>query len=924
MKKTGLSSTVALAALICAAPGAAFAQASTTELRPAATQAADANAPTWGDLDPFWGDLDPFWGDLDPFWGDLDPFWGDLDPFWGDLEGFWGDLEGFAGDARVQWGDLEGFWGDLEGFWGDLEGFWDPRDDRTYTDEEIREIVDRFRAMSGEAEAVFGDAIREAHDAGFDEAFLNPLLDRYGLAPDELHRLAELTPGQRAQFFLAFYDGLMDHSGRDRVDWWMGAVRWTPSLTQDQTGRYRAKVGLLDSVVPRGTQTGDRIRYRGGYAMTEDDIAQGHGTAVASLIAAPHDGTGIMGLAPNAKLFNYNPYDETGTANFGDVAWGILNLRARGAHVINASLGVPGEVLDQRWARILSYVNAGDDAVIVKAAGNSGVEGTDTFWWNPQGHESLLVVGSVGVSGRISSFSNRPGTACLRSWRGCGEGDLLMDRFLVAPGELILTDDGQGGQVRRSGTSFAAPLVTGTVALLHSRWPWLEQHAETTANIILDTATDLGAPGVDEVYGHGLLDVEAANSPLDFAELYQVRGRGQNRRRVSLGDSLLSQGGLERLTRRGVLIAYEDVGDTFRDFAIPLSDRQMDRRSRVVGGRKNNQSFLADQFTDWVAGAGFADTASGTVETGRMTLSYTSRLTSDGQTLGEARYLYPNGAQLTFGSGAGLPTSLLFDSTRDQDSRTTGAAGLLGLAQGGAYVGASVPAGDLGRLSVAAVRSGDDAGRFGFDDDPITGSLARDPYASMGAAVALTRPVGEATLNLSYQHLHEANGVLGTQGTGVLSLGDGAATKALSAELLLPAHRGVTVAFGATAGRTSGGDQDGLIRVGSEGLVSTAFLARASMDGVALRGDRATLSLTQPLTVTGGALLIEGEEVVDRETGERAAVSQRVTPGGALPLIAQADYAVPVLRGRATLSGLVAHDAGVDESQVGVAFRTRF
>ena len=79
---------------------------------------------------------------------------------------------------------------------------------------------------------------------------------------------------------------------------------------------------------------------------------------------------------------------------------------------------------------------------------------------------------------------------------------------MVAPGELILVSDGQGGVTRQIGTSFAAPLVSGAIALLHDRWPWLSNFPVETANIILNSAKDLGAPGVDAVYGHGLLDVD--------------------------------------------------------------------------------------------------------------------------------------------------------------------------------------------------------------------------------------------------------------------------------------------------------------------------------------------------------------------------------------------------------------------------------
>lgn len=54
---------------------------------------------------------------------------------------------------------------------------------------------------------------------------------------------------------------------------------------------------------------------------------------------------------------------------------------------------------------------------------------------------------------------------------GCTVGNRLMDRFIVAPGEMIRVYDDTGGVTRATGTSISAPIVSGAVALLHDRWP---------------------------------------------------------------------------------------------------------------------------------------------------------------------------------------------------------------------------------------------------------------------------------------------------------------------------------------------------------------------------------------------------------------------------------------------------------------------
>src|SRR6185369_1065224 len=61
-----------------------------------------------------------------------------------------------------------------------------------------------------------------------------------------------------------------------------------------------------------------------------------------------------------------------------------------------------------------------------------------------------------------------------------------------------------------SGTSMATPVVAGAAALIEARWPSLKSNPETVAQILFTTATDEGAPGVDPVYGWGLLNAARA------------------------------------------------------------------------------------------------------------------------------------------------------------------------------------------------------------------------------------------------------------------------------------------------------------------------------------------------------------------------------------------------------------------------------
>lgn len=169
-----------------------------------------------------------------------------------------------------------------------------------------------------------------------------------------------------------------------------------------------------------------------------------------------------------------------------------------------------------------SFKNALNNNVsTVIAAGNEGLDclpsggsinGKCSFpaaipWINPaetanyiQNNGAWIVVGSVDSSNNISSFSNKAG--------------VTKSNYLVAPGEMNvgMSATNNTGYVIGSGTSFAAPLVAGSMALMAQKWPYLKgrQHAQ----ILFDTATDLGAAGVDDVYGNGMLNLSAAFNPV--------------------------------------------------------------------------------------------------------------------------------------------------------------------------------------------------------------------------------------------------------------------------------------------------------------------------------------------------------------------------------------------------------------------------
>ena len=140
------------------------------------------------------------------------------------------------------------------------------------------------------------------------------------------------------------------------------------------------------------------------------------------------------------------------------------------------------------------------------------------FIGNSQLEGVWLAVVAIDKSNQIAPFSN-----------GCGEAAKYC---IAAPGvRVISTVSHQDEKYENhyygveSGTSMAVPVVSGALAVLKSTHPTLT--ARQAVDIMLRTATDLGKPGIDSVYGHGLVNLTRALAPIG-----QVAAAGQNAQRV--------------------------------------------------------------------------------------------------------------------------------------------------------------------------------------------------------------------------------------------------------------------------------------------------------------------------------------------------------------------------------------------------------
>lgn len=906
--------------------------------------AGDIN-PFRGDINPFYGDVSPFWGDINPFWGDINPFKGDIDPMSGDINPFWGDIDPFSGDINPQSGDIDPFSGDIQPFdggldglrnywetvgpqWGDINAQWGALGAYgSDTQAAYASVLTDLQSMVSFSDTNWNSAVMSTTGQSFNVAFADPLFAKYGLDLSDASTLENLDAYDRSRFFMEWYDGLMAYSGMDRVDHWMPAVNWTPAITQDQGEGHDAIVGLLDV---RISTSDDNIQYLsnlGGYDVSVNE----HGAAVAGLIAARHDGEGVMGIAPRANVYAYSPFDNSGSASWKDVTDGIHVLADAGANVINMSLGYPNFVFHQKMANIFTDPSMSvhqDNTVFVIAAGNEGkTQTSDVNWDAGVSTDNLLLVGSVDPTLTVSYFSNRPGEACFSVNNTCNEQDKLKYRFLVAPGEMLLVSDNNGGTTRLSGTSFAAPLVTGAVSLIHDRWPWLQQHAEETTSIILQSAQDLGDPGVDSEYGWGLLDVEAAQSPLSFDTLqfYMPKDDDDEFESISttyLQDLLLNPGMLDLWELEGAsLVAIENIGDTHRDFLIPLSTLLYGQSGTFDGNTEQYQRHVYSRLVDWASGSNFAAQTTPTsslVNYEGLTVSMFAAPVSPFAPSSIQDAPYEMGFQLksqdgtfvaNFGDGAGLATfgsSGDFTSFTDFDPETGGVNPFLGLATGGSYANATKEVLPGLQVGLGFSQVNDDHtyadATTGQRLDNVIGFADFKASATMlNVSYAVAKNV---TLNTTYTSLTEENSILGAQGTGAFSFNDGAVSNALTMGSTIGLSKKWSLSTSATVGKTNGSaTSDGLLSLSDEGAVSTAFQISAKTKGLLSKKDSFAVSFAQPLHIETGAIRYQSVQVVDRATGELGNVNEFWALGGnERRVVGEMEYMLSVLEDTGSVS----------------------
>ncbi len=315
----------------------------------------------------------------------------------------------------------------------------------------------------------------------------------------ETLKLSELSGASTTSNGSSSTDSLptVDLASERRTNTGLMQIRWSASAFDG--------AGVTVAVVDSGIDV-DHEEFAGALDPNSYNVASsntdlgdqlGHGTNVAGIIGARENYKGLVGVAPNVSLMILKT-DRNGTIFESSISRAFRHADEHRAPITNLSLVSNRDLLGGTIEVIRDAMQTG--MLVVGAAGNDGL--AEPSWpasfASFEGQGAILAVGSVNADGTISSFSNRAGSA--------------KAMYLVAPGENIVTTSMEGNLSLASGTSVAAPFVSGAAAVLLMKDPHLS--GADLAKILLTTAQDLGTAGVDDIYGHGLLDLEAALKPV--------------------------------------------------------------------------------------------------------------------------------------------------------------------------------------------------------------------------------------------------------------------------------------------------------------------------------------------------------------------------------------------------------------------------
>ena len=319
----------------------------------------------------------------------------------------------------------------------------------------------------------------------------------------------------------------------------------TSSVTQTGSG---VSIGVLDMGFATTdsdlqnimtSEFGTRLEKVTTYGLATND--QHHGITVAQVA-----GSSTSGTAKGVKIIGVDITKLKDGKNYPDPSLSAYQYlyNTKGVRIFNQSFGVSTEVTGFNRSSAKYQINNGSSTEDIlgfyQTAVNNGAlfiwaAGNESFKSNPSLEGGLpylygeLEKGWINVVGLAKDSPTNPGSTNWEDLKRLNGAGVAKNWTVSAVSGITVQskDKGVRGTYVMNGSSFAAPIVAGTAALIKEKYPWMT--GDLIRQTILSTATDIGKKGVDEDFGWGLLNIgKALNGPALFDK------------RLALGDNVVA------------------------------------------------------------------------------------------------------------------------------------------------------------------------------------------------------------------------------------------------------------------------------------------------------------------------------------------------------------------------------------------------
>ena len=280
---------------------------------------------------------------------------------------------------------------------------------------------------------------------------------------------------------------------------WNHSLISLPLLWESNTGCEDITVAVLDTGIDASHPAfKDQLVPGKSYIEPESEDGDfeigyiddhGHGTHVAGIVGAANNGE-MRGVSWDSKLMPVKVLDARGGGTIADIIDGIRWAAEQGVEVINLSLGSTLGLGDKNYEAAIDYASE-QGSIVVSSSGNSN----DTKVGHPARYKNAIAVGA----------SNQENQRWAAGSNGSNYGREL---DIMAPGEDIYSTLPGDRVDYLTGTSMAAPHISGVIALMLAENPELQ--ADEIRERLTMSAQDLGQAGRDLEYGYGLVNAHAA------------------------------------------------------------------------------------------------------------------------------------------------------------------------------------------------------------------------------------------------------------------------------------------------------------------------------------------------------------------------------------------------------------------------------